>query len=85
MKKNYKKGILLLMNRLCIAFIRLYQLCISPLIGPCCRFWPTCSHYAISVLRTQKLHKALWLIVKRLGKCSGYHPGGVDFPPSEES
>lgn len=62
--------------------IRGYQLLISPLLGPRCRFYPTCSHYAQDVIRQQGIRKGLWLTVKRLLKCHPFHPGGIDFPPN---
>jgi putative membrane protein insertion efficiency factor len=56
-----------------ILLIRIYQYGISPLIGPKCRFTPTCSHYAVDALKKHGLFKGGWLAMKRIGKC---HPGG---------
>ena len=56
-----------------IALIKLYQYGISPLIGPKCRFTPTCSQYAEQALKKYGLFKGTWLAVKRISKC---HPGG---------
>ncbi len=56
-----------------IALIKIYQYGISPLIGPKCRFTPTCSHYAVDALKKHGLLKGSWLAIKRIGKC---HPGG---------
>lgn len=67
--------------RLLIALIRVYQLVLSPLLGPVCRFHPSCSHYAADCL---KLHGALrgsYLAARRLSKCHPFHPGGYDPPP----
>ncbi len=64
--------------------IRLYQLTISPLIGPCCRFYPTCSEYALEALEVHGTLKGLYLTVKRLLKCHPWHPGGCDFVPDRE-
>ena len=62
-----------------IALIKLYQWIISPLIGPKCRFTPTCSQYAIEALKKHGVFKGLWLTVKRLGRC---HPwGGHGYDP----
>jgi len=63
----------------------MYQWCIRPLIGPSCRFWPTCSAYAIEALKIYPWYKALWLIGKRLLRCSCLSRGGVDPVPREES
>ncbi len=60
-----------------IAVIRLYQLVISPLLGPSCRFIPTCSRYAIEALRKYGPLKGLWLTLKRIAKC---HPWGGHGP-----
>ncbi|OGN62220.1 MAG: membrane protein insertion efficiency factor YidD [Chlamydiae bacterium RIFCSPHIGHO2_12_FULL_49_11] len=69
------------MRRLLIALVRLYQKGISPFLGPCCRFYPSCSHYALSVLQKKPLWRAFGLIIKRLSKCHPFHPGGIDLPP----
>jgi putative membrane protein insertion efficiency factor len=60
--------------------IKLYQLALSPLLGPCCRFYPTCSHYALQALDKHGVLKGLFLILKRLIKCHPWHPGGIDLP-----
>jgi uncharacterized protein len=71
------------MHYLAAALIRVYQWTLSPLIGPACRFYPSCSQYALqSVLRFGLLHGS-WLSVKRLGRCHPWHPGGFDpVPPA---
>jgi putative membrane protein insertion efficiency factor len=56
-----------------IGLIKLYQWVISPMIGPKCRFTPTCSSYAIQALQKHGLIKGLWLAVKRISRC---HPWG---------
>lgn len=60
--------------------VRAYQLCISPLMGPSCRFTPSCSNYALLALKKHPFFKALYLITKRLLKCGPWHPGGPDAP-----
>ncbi|OOE51948.1 membrane protein insertion efficiency factor YidD [Salinivibrio kushneri] len=67
-----------------IALIRGYQLVISPLIGPRCRFTPTCSHYAIMAIQSHGVIKGCWLAGKRLLKCHPLNDGGYDpVPPSD--
>ncbi|MBL1379366.1 MULTISPECIES: membrane protein insertion efficiency factor YidD [Zobellella] len=66
---------------LSIGLIRLYQLVISPLLGPRCRFTPTCSQYAIEAIRLHGFLKGGWLTVKRLLKCHPLGPSGHDPVP----
>lgn len=61
--------------------IRFYQLGISPLLGPCCRFYPSCSHYAQEAIDTHGLRCGGWLTLRRLVRCHPWHPGGVDPVP----
>jgi putative membrane protein insertion efficiency factor len=61
--------------------LRGYQLVLSPLLGPKCRFYPTCSNYALDALRLHGAAKGSWLAAKRVCKCHPWHPGGVDFVP----
>ncbi|SIO22815.1 membrane protein insertion efficiency factor YidD [Salinivibrio sp. ES.052] len=67
-----------------IALIRGYQLVISPLIGPRCRFTPTCSQYAIMAIQSHGVIKGCWLAGKRLLKCHPMNDGGYDpVPPCD--
>jgi len=61
-----------------IGFIKLYQLLLSPYIGQQCRFYPTCSHYAIETFKSHGTFLGLYFTVKRLLKCHPWHPGGHD-------
>jgi uncharacterized protein len=61
-----------------IFLIRLYQMTISPILGLCCRFYPTCSAYMIEALKTHGPLKGGWLGLKRICKCHPWHPGGHD-------
>ena len=56
--------------------IKIYQRIISPLLGPKCRFTPSCSQYAVIALRRFGLIKGSWLMVKRVLKCHPLHEGG---------
>jgi len=60
----------------------MYQLILSPLIGPSCRFQPTCSSYSIEALRKHGVIHGLWLTIKRLVKCNPW--GGQGFDPVPE-
>ncbi len=63
-----------------IRLIRCYQIGISPLIGPTCRFTPTCSQYAIEVIRKNGPIVGSWRTFRRIAKCHPFHPGGYDPP-----
>ncbi|MFO7277231.1 MAG: membrane protein insertion efficiency factor YidD [Pseudomonadota bacterium] len=65
--------------------IRLYQRTISPLLGPTCRFHPSCSNYALEALRRFGLLRGGWLTVRRLARCHPWHPGGFDPVPSTDA
>lgn len=62
--------------------IRLYQWTISPLLGPTCRFHPSCSNYAIEAIRRFGLLRGGWLTLCRLGRCHPWNPGGFDPVPN---
>lgn len=61
--------------------IRVYQWLISPLLPRTCRFYPSCSSYAVGVLTRHGPLKGLWLTFIRMLKCHPFHPGGVDEVP----
>jgi putative membrane protein insertion efficiency factor len=61
--------------------IRGYQLAISPLLGPSCRFYPSCSHYAIEAIETHGSMRGVWLTIKRISRCHPWHEGGFDPVP----
>ncbi|AKU92849.1 membrane protein insertion efficiency factor YidD [Vulgatibacter incomptus] len=63
--------------------IRAYRALISPFLPARCRFHPSCSVYAIEALEGHGALKGLWLILRRLGRCHPFHPGGLDpVPPT---
>ena len=66
------------MKILFIGLIRFYQLFISPLFPPTCRFYPTCSQYAIEAIEKKGALRGGWLAVKRIAKCHPFHSGGYD-------
>ena len=71
------------MQSLVVGLIRVYQWLLSPFMGPCCRFHPTCSHYAVEAVRRHGTLRGLWLALRRVGRCHPWHPGGYDpVPPS---
>jgi putative membrane protein insertion efficiency factor len=65
-----------------IGLVRFYQLFISPILGPRCRFYPSCSHYTIDALKQHGILCGGWLAIKRIFSCHPGNPGGVDPVPS---
>ncbi|MBE7041269.1 MAG: membrane protein insertion efficiency factor YidD [Ruminococcaceae bacterium] len=66
------------MKKLLIGLIRFYQRYISPLKKPSCRFYPTCSQYAIEAITKKGVLRGTALAVIRICKCHPFHPGGYD-------
>lgn len=73
------------MSSVLIAILRLYQWLISPLLGPRCRFHPSCSHYAVEALQRHGVTKGGYLALRRLACCHPWHPGGFDPVPDNTS
>ncbi|NTS76350.1 membrane protein insertion efficiency factor YidD [Catenovulum sp. SM1970] len=63
--------------------IRFYQVAISPMLGPNCRFTPTCSQYAITAIEKHGIVKGTWLASRRILKCHPNNPGGYDPVPEK--
>ena len=76
--RNYIDKIGKLLTKGCIALVRFYQKYISPLKGPTCRFYPTCSQYSIEAFKKYGFLKGLYLTIRRVLKCHPFHPGGYD-------
>ncbi|MGL5330056.1 MAG: membrane protein insertion efficiency factor YidD [Peptostreptococcaceae bacterium] len=72
------KEINICLSKLCIYLVELYRKYISPMIGPTCRFYPTCSQYSIEAFKKYGLFKGMYLTIKRILKCHPFHPGGYD-------
>jgi putative membrane protein insertion efficiency factor len=71
----------LMIIKLILLIIKGYQLAISPLIGPRCRFAPTCSQYALESFEKHGFVRGLVLSLKRISKCHPFHAGGIDEVP----
>jgi uncharacterized protein len=72
------------MRKILILIIRAYQYLLSPLLGPSCRFYPSCSCYAQEALERHGVIKGGWLALRRLLRCHPWHPGGVDPVPEQD-
>ena len=66
------------MKRMLMAMVRFYRAAISPLRPPCCRFYPTCSQYALEALEKYGALKGGYLSVRRVLRCNPFHKGGYD-------
>ncbi len=73
------------MRQVVTATLRGYRYLISPLLGPTCRFYPTCSSYAIEAIERHGITRGIWLTLRRLIRCNPWHPGGVDMVPGENA
>jgi len=67
--------------RFLLGLVRLYQLLISPFLGPVCRFHPSCSRYTAECLRLHGALRGSFLGARRILRCHPFHPGGYDPPP----
>ncbi|MDR3151348.1 MAG: membrane protein insertion efficiency factor YidD [Holosporaceae bacterium] len=68
------------MRALVVAAIRFYQRCISMHLKSQCKFYPTCSEYALESIEKFGLWKGAWKTIRRLAKCHPLSRGGIDFP-----
>ena len=73
------------MRRLCLILIRAYQLCVSPLLGARCRFYPSCSHYAHTAIERHGVLRGGWLGLLRILRCHPFSDGGYDPVPEHDS
>ena len=72
------------MKKALMSIIRFYQRKISPLFGPKCRYYPTCSQYALEALEEWGAFKGSLLAIRRLMRCNIFFPGGVDPVPKKK-
>jgi len=69
------------LRALVMGAIRVYRKAISPLFPPSCRFYPTCSAYALTSVERFGVLKGGWMAVRRIARCHPFNPGGFDPVP----
>jgi putative membrane protein insertion efficiency factor len=78
--KRVARTLRALPGRMVIALVRFYQAAISPLLGPVCRFQPSCSAYMIEAVEKYGALRGTWRGVRRICRCHPLHRGGYDPP-----
>ena len=73
------------MKKIVIIIIRAYQKFISPILGPACRFHPTCSSYALTAIEEHGLAFGLFLALKRVFRCNPWGASGLDEVPKKDT
>ncbi|MBA2777410.1 membrane protein insertion efficiency factor YidD [Billgrantia kenyensis] len=68
-----------------IGLVKLYQWVISPLLGPRCRFWPSCSNYTVEAIQVHGPLRGSWLAARRIVRCHPGSDGGIDPVPGGPS
>ena len=72
------------MRQVLIILIKAYRYLVSPWLGSHCRFYPSCSQYALEALQEHGAVRGSWLSLRRLSRCHPWHAGGVDPVPKKE-
>jgi putative membrane protein insertion efficiency factor len=69
------------MRTIFVGLIRGYQMVVSPLLPPSCRYFPSCSVYAIEAITRHGVARGSWLSLRRIARCNPFKPGGYDPVP----
>ena len=70
-----------MMRLVLVAVVRGYQMILSPLLPAACRYYPSCSAYAIEALERHGALRGTWLAMRRIARCNPFRPGGFDPVP----
>ncbi|MGD9690100.1 MAG: membrane protein insertion efficiency factor YidD [Phycisphaerales bacterium] len=73
-----------ILQRAAIVLVRGYQVTLGPFLGGRCRFYPSCSHYAIEAIREWGAVRGTWLAIRRVGRCHPLGAGGYDPVPTRD-
>jgi putative membrane protein insertion efficiency factor len=71
------------LRKIPIGIIKIYQTVLSPMLGPTCRFHPSCSYYTIDAITEHGMIEGTWLSIKRILKCHPLNDGGYDPVPEK--
>jgi uncharacterized protein len=66
------------LQRILVGMLRVYKLCVSPLLPSACRFYPTCSEYMSEAVARHGVARGVWMGLRRLARCHPFHAGGFD-------
>lgn len=75
----------LMPRNICVAILRVYRTIISPLYGDVCRYYPSCSHYAMQAIQHHGVVKGVWLGTRRIARCHPWAEGGIDDIPESHN
>ena len=70
-----------MLKRLLLLLVQFYRSCISPLLPPSCRYYPTCSAYAMEAIERYGARRGGWMALRRILRCHPFHAGGYDPVP----
>jgi putative membrane protein insertion efficiency factor len=76
--KQVITALFLPVRTLVIVVLKIYQTCVSPLLGERCRFHPSCSHYAVAAVEKHGIIRGFFFTIRRLFRCHPWHSGGED-------
>lgn len=73
------------MKKVLLIAVRIYQVWLGPLLGGACRYYPSCSHYALEAIERHGARRGAGLAARRVLRCHPFSPGGIDLVPEVEA